>query len=209
MKMKPSVNTCAGKPIKAAVNTYSSYLISGYNLYAEMASKSKTNDETLIHNSACILFATSSIEAKLNELISISSICYFDNPESFWHKIKKQIKELSIEKKWNIVALNNKSTIWDNSKEPFQSYNLITSLRNELVHFKGELLPKDKSPTKKIKGLMNLLKIKSSASFIEDDCSTWCSDLFQNKKLGKWVAEKTNSFESQINKLLIQSSKTA
>jgi len=31
-KMKPSVNTCAGKSIKAAVDTYSSYLISGYNL---------------------------------------------------------------------------------------------------------------------------------------------------------------------------------
>jgi len=84
-------------------------------------------------------------------------------------------------------SYTRKGTIWDNSKEPFQSFTLITSLRNELVHYKGELLPKDTPPIKRIKGLMDHLGVESKASFIENDCSVWVCDLLNSRDIGPWV----------------------
>ena len=49
---------------------------------------------------------------------------------------------------------------------------------------------------------MNLLGVKSSATFFEDDCSSWSIDLLNNQNLGEWIYNKTNEFESRIIELL-------
>ena len=79
---------------------------------------------------------------------------------------------------------------------------MIASLRNELVHYKGDFRPKDTPVNKKIKGLMEILGVESKTSFIEDDCSAWVYDLLNSRDLGPWVASKVSEFEGQLMALL-------
>ncbi len=94
-------------------------------------------------------------------------------------------------------------TCWDGSIEPFQSYETITALRNELVYFKAQFLGKDETPNNKITNLVQQLGIKSDASFIEDDSSSWVYDLLCNKELGIWVYEKVQPFYENTYNLLL------
>ena len=159
--IKNQNNTCAGKPIKAAMHMFSSDLIKGCNSFAEKAKAASKNEEVRFFNTACIFFATSAIEAKVNEWISVSQQCFKDEPKAFWHALAPLAKKLKIDEKWNLIASSENGILWDNSREPFQSFELITLLRNELGHFKGQFLPKDAPTKKKIKGLMNKLGVKS------------------------------------------------
>jgi hypothetical protein len=197
-----SESTCAGKPIRAAMHMFSEDLISGCRMFAEMAKKAKSEDEIRYHNTACILFSTSSIEAKINEWVSIAQACFKEEPKSFWHSLAPLVKKMKVSEKWDLIASNGNGTLWDNGKEPFQSYEVINSLRNELVHYKGQLFPKDEAPNRKIKGLMNKFGIKSQSTFLEDDCSGWVSDLLNCGVLGNWVATMTEDFINNIYVLL-------
>lgn len=47
---------------------------------------------------------------------------------------------------------------------------------------------KDVAPIKKIKGLMDMLGVKSQDNFVEDNCSAWVYDLLNCRELGYWVA---------------------
>jgi hypothetical protein len=201
-KMPIAEATCAGKEIRAAMHMFSADLLRGCAGFAEKAKNAKTDEEVRIYNSACIFFATSTIEAKVNEWISIAQVCFEEEPKSFWHALTPLVKTLKLEEKWNLIASYAKGTLWDKGTEPFQSFELISSLRNELIHYKGEFLPKDDVPIKKVKGLMNMFGIKSQASFVEDDCSAWVYDLLNCRKLGGWVASKASEFESRLLKLL-------
>ncbi len=196
-------DTCAGMPISAVMHMFSSDLIRGCQDFAEKVRNADTDEEARIYNTACLFFATGTIEAKINEWISIMQVCFKEEPKSFWHALAPLVKNLKNDEKWNLIATQHEnSTLWDNGKEPFQSFSLIVSLRNELVHYKGEFLPKDTPPLKKIKGLMDFLGVQSSASFLEDDCSAWAYDLLNSRNLGLWVAAKTSEFEGQLTALL-------
>jgi len=195
--------SCAGKEIKGAMHIFSTDLLQGCSYFSFQAQKVDTEEEIRFFNTACIVFATSIIESKINEWISISStIAETEVPEEFWKTLDSIKKDLSIQEKWNLIASLNGGTMWDGSKEPFQSFNLITALRNELVHYKGHFLGKDEVPIKKIKDLMAKFKIKSSATFTEDDVSCWISDLLNEPKVSEWVAKRINDFHVQVIPLL-------
>ena len=194
-------NNCAGQPVKGVMTLYSSTLIDGYNKFAENAEHESNIKNIQINNSACILFSTSAIESKTNEFISMNILIDMDNKIPLFKEIKRLEQKLSLEDKWNLISTILKSPEWDNSKEPYQSYNTIKSLRNELVHFKGTPYGKNEAPTKKIIGLLSELNIKNESSFIEDDFSSWIDDLLRSPKLGKWVANKTNRFMEEIQEL--------
>jgi len=196
-------SSCAGKPIKAVMEMFSADLIGGCRMFANLAKETKSVNEVIHFNTACIFFATSSIEAKINEWVSLAQACYKDEPNSFCHSLSPQlIKKLKLSEKWDLIAANGNGILWNNSIEPFQSYELINSLRNELIHYKGMLLPKDEAPNRKIKGLMNRFGIKSNSTFTEDDCSGWVRDLLNCRELGLWVAERTEDFSGQVLTLL-------
>jgi hypothetical protein len=193
---KNSEATCAGKPIRAAMHRFSEDLIRGCTEFAEKARNAETNEDARCYNTACIFFAVSTIEAQLNEWISVAQACFEEEPKSFWHALAPLVKTLKLEEKWNLIASQESGVFWDKGSEPFQSFELIRSLRNELVHYKGAFLPKDVASTNKITGLMDALGVKSQASFVGDDCSAWAYDLLNCRELGYWVASKTKGFAS-------------
>ena len=192
-------NTCAGKPIKAAMSPFSGDFLHGCKRFYELASSSENEQDIRIFNSSSIINAACFLEARINEEISIGVLCYGfeeDSPESKeWSTIQNLQKKLTVQEKWDLVSLRTNGVLWDKGREPFQSFEIISSLRNELVHFKGEFLGKDEAPNKKIAGLMKSLGISSSATWIEDDCSSWVSDLLNSKELSVWVNKATSNFE--------------
>lgn len=198
---KATKDNCAGKPIKSAMSIYSRTLLDGLKEFEELAKNSTDNYKLRIYNTACVLLSTSTIESKLNEFISIYVMIDFENSMPIISEIKNLEKRISLEDKWNLLAAVLKSNRWDNSKEPFQSFNIMQSLRNEITHYKGTPLGKDEAPTKKIKALMKNFCIESSASFIEDDVSTWINDLLEYPKLSEWININVKALTKEIDNL--------
>ena len=194
--------TCGGKEIAAVMHPYSRDLVQGCSHYAEMAKSAKFPQETLMHNTACVLFGASSIEAKLNERVSMAKLVLEGDKAGFWSVMASMKQGLSLQQKWNLIASHEGGTLWDSGKEPFQSFETVASLRNELVHYKGEFLPKDKAPVNRISGLMQLLGVKSNATFVEDDCSAWIHDLLTCRELGGWVSKKISDLDAQFDVLV-------
>ncbi|MDX8387811.1 MAG: hypothetical protein R8M46_04660 [Ghiorsea sp.] len=185
--------TCAGATITGAMHTYSDDLVKGCQKFSVMALEARELDEIRLYNSSCIFFATSSIEAKLNEWISLSKVVFSDDSE-VWLEIERRQRRLSLKEKWNLVAPIRNGVMWASGEEPFQSFETLISLRNEFVHYKGELLGKDEAPNKRIARLMETLEMQSPSKFIEDDCSSWSSDLLNSNNLGEWVYSVVKPF---------------
>ena len=194
--------TCAGAPIKAAMHTYSDDLIKGCQKFSDMALKSTDINDIRLYNSSCIFFAVSSIEAKLNEWISLSKEILTDDSEA-WLEVSRLSRTLSLKDKWNLVAPIQKGRAWVSGKEPFQSFETLISLRNELIHYKGEFLGKDEAPNKRIARLMETLGLQSPSTFIEDDCSSWLADLLNSNKLGEWAYSVVKTFYDNFLILLV------
>jgi hypothetical protein len=198
-------NTCAGRTIKAAMHRFSSDFLLGCEKFSVLAENSEDLNELRIFNTSSIINAVSFLEARINEEISLGVVCFGFEPESVeskeWVTIQKLQKKLTIQEKWDLVALRTDGELWNRGLEPFQSFEIISSLRNELVHFKGAFLGKDEAPNKKIEGLMERLGTNSSASWVEDDCSSWVTDLLNSKDLAAWVYNSVSSFERSYHEL--------
>jgi len=196
-------NPCAGKPIKSAIHLFSADFLAGCKKFTELTNISEILQDITIFNTSCIINAASYLEAKINEEISIAVICYeeSDAEGKAWRAIQNVQKKLTVQEKWDLVALRTNGTEWNKAIEPFQSIELIISLRNELVHYKGAFLGKDEAPNKKITSLMNQLGVSSKATWIEDDCSSWVADLLCSKKLAEWVYHNIFRFSESYNKL--------
>ncbi len=199
-----SEDTCAGRPIRAAMHPFSTEFIAGCRKFSELAQETDDAQEVMIYSASCIVNASCFLEAKLNEEVAIARICFDKGSEERkkWDCIKEGERRASVAEKWNQVAALTGGVLWDSGKEPFQTFETISSLRNELVHFKGELFGRNEAPSRRIAALKRQLGIQSEATWIEDDCSTWVADLLSKKSAVVWVAEKITSFEQQYYALM-------
>lgn len=204
MNEKDYQASCAGMPITGSIRCLSKTLLEACKYFSSKAIDSSDDSEIIYANTACILCSTSSLEALINEWISISTnLIKEDELTFFWRNLESLVKKLSITEKWDLIASHCNSTPWDNGHEPFQSFSLITSLRNELVHYKGTFLGKDETPTKKIESIMAKFGVKSKATYIGDDVSSWLDDLLEVKGLASWIYDNILYFHDNIFDLLI------
>ncbi|MFT6910761.1 MAG: hypothetical protein ACJAS1_007498 [Oleiphilaceae bacterium] len=196
-------NSCAGKPIKSAMHSFSTDFLAGCKKFSELANNSEISQDVTIFNTSCIINAASYLEAKINEEIAIAVICYeeTDAEGKAWRAIQNLQQKLNVHEKWDLVALRTNGIEWNKAVEPFQSIELIISLRNELVHYKGAFLGKDEAPNRKITGLMKQLGVSSKARWIEDDCSSWVADLLCSKKLAEWIYHSISRFSESYYEL--------
>lgn len=197
-------DTCAGRSIKAAMYLFSTEFLAGCRKFSDLVDRADNGRDVMIYATSCIVNAACFLEAKLNEEVSIARICLDEGSDKrkCWDEIKEAERGLSVPKKWNQIAALTGGSRWDPGIDPFQSFEIISSLRNELVHFKGDLLGKDEAPTRKIFGLMRKLGIKSKATWIEDDCSSWITDILSEKAVVSWVSERIKSFDEQYYALM-------
>jgi len=199
-----SEDTCAGRPIRAAMHPFSVEFLAGCRKFSDLAEETEDRQEVMIYTTSCIVNAVCFMEAKLNEEVAIARICFDEDPDERkrWDEVKEGERRYSVPQKWNQVAALTGGCRWNSGEEPFQSFETISSLRNELVHFKGELLGKDEAPSRRIAGLMQQLGVKSKATWVEDDCSSWVTDLLSEKSVIRWVSEKITLFDQQYYALM-------
>ncbi len=196
-------DSCAGKPVRGAASLMSHIFLTGCrNFVAEL--KGPVSQLRRVElNTACVMFAASYWEAMLNEMIAISKIA--EDPElrpGFVESLRDAERRLTLQDKWNLWVSVVGGIHWDSSVEPFQSFELIVALRNELVHYKADFFGKDETPSRKIKGLLTRFAGSSPASFLDDDVSTWVSDLLGRPALGDWILEHLDAVEEKRFDLL-------
>ena len=199
-----SEDTCAGRPIMTAMHPFSVEFLAGCRKFSDLSQKTDDKQEVMIYATSCIVNAACFLEAKLNEEVAIARICLDEGSEErkSWDEVKKGQRHNSVPQKWNQVAALTGGCCWNSGGDPFQSFEIISSLRNELVHFKGDLLGPDEAPSRRIANLMRQLGISSKATWIEDDCSSWITDLLSEKSVVQWVSEKIISFDQQYYALM-------
>jgi hypothetical protein len=143
-------------------------------------------------NLTSILFSVNCIEAKINELVAVFGI---DNRTSIHDKIQVIFdieKKISLIEKYNLVCSYLNEELWDASNEPFQSFEIIQILRNEIVHYKGKFEKKGIYPKK----LNNLFK-KIKCVVTKDDI--WLKCILENKNLSPWILEITKRMDKIID----------
>ena len=180
-------DTCEGAEIGASMYGFSSDLFDACKYNAYIAKNADKDFQIRSANMSCVFFSISAVEAKLNELISVYAA--IGDEESVWKHVQINGEKKPTSGKWNVIVESTGGKRWEHDQEPFKSFNLVKGLRNELVHFKGELLEKDQAPNKKIKIIMEKLGVESTSSFMEDDCSSWVSDLLDCRELGALVVD--------------------
>jgi hypothetical protein len=196
--------TCSGRPIKAVMYPFSIDFLAGCEKFQKLSNTSSDSQDIRIFNAACIVNAACFLEAKLNQEIAITRLYLEEGSDQRirFDQIKEQEKQLSLKDKWNLIVSETGGSKWDSGVDPFQSFAIIASLRNELVHFKGDLLGRDEAPTKKIEALMKSLEVKSQSTWMEDDCSSWVTDLLSEKSLAAWIWEKIRLFNDKYHTLV-------
>ncbi|MBX3628092.1 MAG: hypothetical protein KF892_23990 [Rhizobacter sp.] len=184
---------------------FSDDLVWGCRYYAAQAEQAPHDFERYLATTSCVFMAASVLEAKLNELIANvvgmnSKTTYLPFP--FWKVLHETRKDFSYKDKWNLIAAASRGTVWDSGAEPFQSYELIASLRNELIHYKGEVGQSAKPPVKKINALLERFKGPGYVFLAAPTDTHWVTELLSSKELAKWIADAVDDLDMRFDSLL-------
>jgi len=195
-------DTCAGKPISSSMIRYSDILLDSCKHFVNLQ-KSESDDYKIIYyNTSIITGVVASIEARLNEHISMATnSSNYDgstNTSLKWAELSKGQKNTSIKDKWNSIAKIQNTQCWASGDSPYQSADTLISLRNELIHYKGDFLAKGEIPIKRFGELYSLFNIKSVGTFVEDDVSSWIFDLLSTRDLGNWSLSAANNLKTRF-----------
>ena len=184
---------------------FSDDIVWGCRYYARQSRKVDSNYSAFVFNASCVFLAGSFLDAKLNELtaqvISLGSKNTFI-PLPFWRTVHESRKTLSFKDKWNLISSASNGTTWNAEEEPFQSYDLIVSLRNELVHYKPEYGKTTEPPIKKIKALLKRFKGPGFISVVSPADTYWVTELLSSRQLSTWVSETVDIFDMKFEHLL-------
>lgn len=189
----------------ACLYLFSHDLVWGCRHYARVAKEAQSDFEVSLANTSSVLMAASVLEAKLNELSAQVTALSPEEPRAplaFWKVLHDVRKDMKFKDKWNLIASVSGGEVWDASREPFQSYELITSVRNELVHYKSEYGEGGKPPVRKIEALIQRFKGAGFVFTFEPTDASWVSTLLTARELAEWVAEVVEEFDMKFDHLL-------
>lgn len=173
----------------------------GCQKFAEKASNEKTFDDIINlaqKNMAALIFGHTSIEAFINEIITVSEVSpKLTVRKEYFDVLIDLEKKLSIKEKYNLLSSILRAETWDSSREPFQSFEMIQTIRNEVIHHKGRWHDEGEIPIKKLKPLFQKFNLN-----IDSD-KTWQSELFQCREFGTWIHTHISDLRKEIHKNLL------
>lgn len=171
---------------------FSDDLFWGCKYYAAKAKKASKPFEIIAANTSCIFYSGSFLEAKINELIALNASSKSKNTKptsEFWQVLLESQKDMKLKDKWNLIASIKPGRQWNGAVEPFQSYDLLISLRNQLVHYKGKFATDEGPPIKKLKLLTQRFKGLKDIKMQALGISCWVHELLTAPELGCWIAD--------------------
>ena len=170
---------------------FSDDLFWGCKYYAAKAKKASKPFEIIASNTSCVFYAGSFLEAKVNEFIALTASGMNKDTKptiKFWQVLFELQKDMKLKEKWNLIASIKPGRQWEGAVEPFQSYDLLLTLRNELVHYKGRFSKDDDLPIKKLKALTQRFKGLKDIKIKAMGVSCWVHELLTASDLGCWIA---------------------
>lgn len=171
---------------------FSDDLFWGCRYYATKAQEATKPFEIVASNISCVFCAGSFLEAKINEFIALTASSKDKNIQpsrKFWQVLLEFQKDMKLKEKWNLMASIKSGRRWNEAVEPFQSYDLLIALRNELVHYKGKFSEDEKPPIKKLKALTQRFKGLRDIKMQALGISCWVHQLLTAPELGCWIAD--------------------
>lgn len=182
---------------------FSTELVWACRFHAKNAKETSSVIALRASNIAAIFAAGSYIEARLNEISAMTqNIGSEERTKDFWKHLHKTRKDRSFIDKWNLISSLHSGIQWEPSREPFQSYDLITSLRNELIHYKGEFGDGNNPPTNKLKGLAKKLHLNQTQDEKTSTTGFWVDSFLSSKKLAPWIETVVTEFDMKIEHML-------
>lgn len=141
------------------------------------------------------------VESQLNEKLQ-----FLQNQKSFmeaaWEDVDAECdisdfkRSENIPNKWDrIQEMRGSSYKWDKGNSIFSNFYALSSLRNEVLHYKCDFLESTEVPVKCIRNIMSQLcdeapfgkKMPNTLMF-----ESWCEHLLKQKALTKWSVDTTN-----------------
>ena len=184
---------------------FSHDLLVGCREFAAFAKSVEDNNAAFSMNIACALFGGSFLEARLNE--EIAQMAHGPGRKirpsrKFWTVLYEDQRDMATKQKWNLIASTCRGRVWHASVEPFQSYDLVISLRNELAHYKGIVTRNNEPPVKKLTTLMQRFKGQKDPMMSAFRVASWVDELLSAPELGAWIAKVVQHFDSNFDLLL-------
>lgn len=164
-------------------------LTGGFIYFADAALAEDKVKRRRYLNTACIVFAAGAIEAVINERISLEAR-FLDSgaKRPFYEALAAAQRSISLKDKWNLLISVRGGHQWDSAKEPYQSYDTIITIRNELLHYKADFLGHLEPPVNRIRPLLERLGVPSNRA--DDSNVKWLYALLEARDLGVWVTDK-------------------
>jgi hypothetical protein len=125
--------------------------------------------------SAVVILLHSCLEAYLNEFLATMR----EMEAQKWDAPISRLDGLDLKTKWIQAPLIFGVQTFEKSAEPYQSFHLLVSLRNELVHYDPRFRTPQEFPSKKIKALRTKFafayegKADWTTQVLALDCARW------------------------------------
>ncbi len=174
---------------------------------AHIVSKIPDDSGLIFHlNLSSIFLGGSFLEANLNE--DIAQCAHAPSPDikptpQFWLTLEEMQKDLSAVEKWNLIAATRGGQQWNAAAEPYQSYDTLVALRNELVHFKGRYIVDNSPPIKRLKPLIDRFKSKKHWKLDAMNVDPWLVSLVSSKDLALWIDSAIFNINARKDELLL------
>jgi hypothetical protein len=119
------------------------------------------------HSSAVVILLHSCLEAYLNEFLATMRQLEAQR----WGTSISHLDRADLKRKWLQAPLIFGSRTFETSTEPYQSFHLLVSLRNELVHYDPRFRTPEEYPSKKIRAL------RTKFAFAYEGAADWTTQV--------------------------------
>ena len=161
----------------------------GFVHFADAAAVEDNIKRRRYFNMACIIFAAGAIETVINERISLEARLFNSGASRhFYGALADAQRSISLRDKWNLLVSVRGGHQWDSAKEPYQSYDTIITIRNELLHYKADFLGHLEPPVNRIRPLLKIFGVPDERA--DDQIVGWLHALLESRDLGSWIKDK-------------------
>lgn len=187
--MQPVDKSSGDQHAQQSMYPFSFDLTGGFVYFADAAAVEDDRKRRRYFNTACIVFAAGAIEAVINERISLESrLIDSKSKRPFYEALAAAQRSISLKDKWNLFVSIRGGSRWDSAIEPYQSYDTIITVRNELLHYKADFLGHLEPPVNRIRPL--LMRFGVPGERADEPSVAWLNALLESRDLGIWVKDK-------------------
>jgi hypothetical protein len=147
---------------------------------------------------AVVILARASLEAYLNEFLNLRE--HVDSQK--WGAAISELRRVNIQSKWALAAQLFGGKSFEKAAEPYQSFSLLVTLRNELVHYDPKFLPLGRFPSKKIEALNSKFRFEYPGK------TDWTAQVL-NPKCAEWACRTVRAMIGKFHGLIGSSDPTA